>query len=105
MPAQASCTTEEKVPVSVSYVTAAGNPAQVQGATAFVPSGDATFERTGDHEGYLVSGSAPGDTIFVVEADADLGDGIVLVSDIITLSVGGAMASAVGITLGAPVPK
>lgn len=104
MPAQASCTTEEKVPVSVSYVTAAGNPAQVQGATAFVPSGDATFERTGDHEGYLVSGG-PGDTIFVVEADADLGDGVVLVSDIITLSVSGAMASAMGITLGAPVPK
>ena len=106
MPSTGTCTTDEKLPISLTYTTAAGRPANVQGQTEFtITSGDGTFERTGAHTGFLVSGDLPGDTVFVHAADADLGEGVVPIADTATLTVTGAQAAAVGVSLGAPVPK
>jgi len=105
MPFTAACTDEQKVPITVSYTTSAGRPASVEGDTSFeVTSGDGTFERTGAHSGFLVSGLA-GDTVFSISADADLGAGVVILSESGTLTVTSAQAATVGVSLGAPVPK
>jgi hypothetical protein len=105
MPFSAACSDEQKIPVSVTYTTASGNPAAVDGDTVVdVVSGDGTFERTGAHSGFLVSGLA-GDTVYSVSADADLGAGVVTLSDSGTLTVTSAQAASIGVTLGAPVPK
>jgi hypothetical protein len=53
----------------------------------------------------LISSDDPGDTDFLVKADADLGEGVVEISDIIRLSVSGAQAANLGISLGEPTPK
>lgn len=106
MPSNGFCTNEEKLPVTFSYATAAGRPAQVQGdTTVTVTSGDGTFERTGAHSGFLVSGDNAGDTVYAHDADADLGEGVVSINDVMTLTVSGAQAAAVGVAFGAPVPK
>lgn len=106
MPATGTCDTDQKLPVSWNYTSTSGRPANVQGDTVVtVTSGDGTFERTGAHSGFLVSGDNPGDTTYVHAADADLGEGVVPISDLITLTVTGAQAAAVGVSLGAPVPK
>lgn len=106
MPAQGTCTNEQKIPVSFAYTSTSGRPAPVDGGTSVtVVSGDGSYEAVDAHSGFLVSGDLPGDTVFAHEADADLGAGVVPVSDVITLSVTGAQAAAVGVVLGSPVPK
>lgn len=102
----ASCTNEEKVPATVSYVTPRGLPAVVDGDTLVeVISGDGSFEKTGAHTFFLISGAAPGDTVYAISADADLGAGIQTITDAITLTVTNAQAAAFGVSFGTPEPK
>lgn len=113
MPAESACTNAEKVRGSVSYVDSRGRPATVDGATEVnVISGDATvarFDSAGDplgaHEFYLVSGDAPGDSVFEVAADADLGAGIERITDIVTLHVTSEKAASFGFSFGTPEKK
>lgn len=106
MPFTAACTTDEKVPCTFAYVSTSGRPAAVDGQSEVaVTSGDGTFERTGAHTGFFVSGDLAGDTVFSVSADADLGAGVVTISDSGTLTATTAAAASIGVTLGAPVPK
>ena len=101
-----SCSNEEKIKVSVVPVTSAGNPAALDGPiNVTVQSGDGTVEIVSDVSFFVVSGSTLGDSVFLVEADADLGDGVVTISDLITLSVEGALAVNLGLVAEAPVPK
>ena len=103
---QATCTNEEKVRAHVSYVTSTGAPAVVDGATHVeVQSGDGTFERLGPHEFYLVSGFVPDDTLYVISADVDLGEGVETLTDAITLTVTNARAAAFGVSFGLPERK
>lgn len=102
----ASCSNEEKVLAAVSYTTSRGLPAIVDGPTLVeVLSGDGTVEPVDAHRFYLVSGAVPGDTVYAISADADLGDGIQTITDAITLTVSNAQAAAFGVTFGVPVPK
>lgn len=108
MPATAACSNEEKVPVTAAPVTSTGRPAQIDGAlSVVVASGDGTVEQ--DPATPLsfnaVSGDAPGDTVYTVSADADLGAGVVTLSDTFTLTVSGANAASFGLSAGAAVPK
>lgn len=106
MPAQGACDNLSKIPFTVSYTNMQGGPAVVDGDTQVtIQSGDGSFERTGAHQGFFRSGDVPGDTIFLLEADADLGAGAQVISDIVTLSVTSAQAANFSISLGAPVPK
>lgn len=108
MPLAIACTSEEQIPITASPVTASGKPAPVDGALVVtVQSGTGTF--TQDAAAPLVfkavSGDDPGDTVYLVEADADLGAGVTTISDLVTLTVTSASAVSFGLTAGAAEPK
>lgn len=107
MPLELSITNEQKIPVTLTPVTATGKPAILDGSPAWtVISGNSTVVVGADGlSAELVSADAPGDTTILVAADADLGAGVVEVSDTITLHVIGALAANLGLTAGPAVPK
>ena len=100
-------TNEQKVNVQLHPVTGAGNPAPVDGAPVWsVVSGNSTVTPATDGmTADLISSDDPGDTIFMVSADADLGSGVVTISDTITLHVNHALAASLGLTASDPVNK
>ncbi len=101
-----TCTNEQKVPVTVNPVTATGNPVGLDGpVTVSVQSGAGAVEMIDDKSFYVVSSADPGDTVYLVAGDADLGEGVETVSDLITLHVEGAKAQSLGLVAGVPVPK
>lgn len=99
------CTNEQKIKVTVTPVTAAGSFAPLDGPISVsVQSGSGTFEMVDEKSFWIISGD-PGDTPFLVSGDADVGEGIETISDIVMLHVEGAKASSLGITAEAPVIK
>ncbi len=100
-------TNEQQVVVTLHPVTEAGHPAPVDGAPVWsVVTGDSTVTPASDGlSATLVSADDPGDTDFIVHADADLGGGITDISDIVRLHVAGAQAANLGLTAGDPTPK
>lgn len=106
MPLAIQSTNTEKVPVTATPVTHSGAPAQVDGDLRFtITAGDATVEATiGSMSFFCVSGM-PGTSTILVEADADLGEGVRLIQDVITYTVVGEEAEAFGFVAEAPVPK
>lgn len=99
-------TNEQKVKVTATPVTATGKPAPVDGAVVFtVQAGDCTVNELDDFSAEIVSGDNPGDSVILVSADADLGDGVETVADTVTVHVEGARAASLGLTVGAPEPK
>lgn len=108
MPSEATITNEQKIPVTISPLSEAGKPAKLDGALEWsVISGSGTVADVAADglSATLVSGDDPGDTDFLIKGDADLGAGIVEVSDTIRLHVEGAQAKNLGITFGTPVAK
>jgi hypothetical protein len=106
MPSTVTLSTEEKVLVTVQPLTEAGNPAPVDGAATFtVTSGTCTIEGVDTLSAYVVSGSAPGDSLVTMACDADLGAGVVPVSDTLTVHVTSATAASLAVTLDEPVLK
>jgi hypothetical protein len=101
---QITSTNEEKVPVMLDPKTAAGNPAQVQNVTFVVTEGDATVVAVDDVNFEVVSGTG-GLSKITVTADADLGEGVVELTDTIEYFVTAAQASSLGFNAGAPVLK
>lgn len=100
-------TNEEKVQVTLTPTTAAGNPATLDGVpTWIVTEGDATLEVAEDGlSAFLVSGAADTNSKVEVTADADLGEGVVTLTDTIDLAVVAATASVLGATVATPVLK
>lgn len=100
-------TNEEKVEVVLAPTTAAGNPANLDGTPEWtVTDGDATLEVAADGlSAFLVSGNPNTNSKISVTADADLGEGIVSIEDVVDLAVVAASASALGIVVGTPVLK
>lgn len=107
MPLDLTCTNEEKIQVTLAPVTSTGKPAKLDGAPTWtVIDGNSTLDVAADGlSAFLVSADDPGDSNFLVKADADLGSGVTEVSDTIRLSVAGAQAKSLGLTAAAPVPK
>lgn len=99
-------TSEEKILVTLNPVTAAGNPAQVDGTPSWVVvSGDATIEPSTDGLScYLISGTV-GNSVITVTADADLGEGVREITDTIDYAVVSAEASSLGLSVGTAEPK
>ena len=97
-------TSEQKVLVTLAPTTAAGNPATLDGAPSWtVTEGDATLEPTDDGMScYLISGEADVNSKIEVTADADLGEGVQNITDVIDLAVVSAQASGLGLTVGTP---
>lgn len=100
-------TNEQQVKVTLNPVTATGKPAKVDGVPTWeVITGNSTVTPADDGmSADLISADDPGDTDFLVKADADLGEGVVEISDVIRLSVAGAQAANLGLTAGEPTPK
>jgi len=95
-------TSDEKINAILAPLTAAGNPASVDGTPVWtVVSGDATLVPATDGLScYLVSGSV-GNSVITVTADADLGAGVTEITDTIDLAVVSAQASSLGLSFGA----
>ncbi len=101
-------TNEQKVQVTLQPVTEAGNPATLDGAPvwAVAAGGDATLEVAEDGlSAFLVSGAAGVNSTITVTADANLGEGVVTLTDTITLAVVAAEASALGLVAGEAILK
>jgi len=107
MPLELKITNEQKIPVTLKPVTDTGKPATLDGKPAWtVISGNSQVVTSEDGlSAELISSDELGDTEIVVKADADLGEGVEEISDIIKLSVVGATAKNLGLAAGAPVPK
>ena len=104
---EVSITNEEQVRVTLAPVTSTGKPASLDGTPTWeVVTGESTVQPDADGKSaQLVSSDNPGDTDFLVKADADLGEGVTEISDIIRLTVAGAQAANLGLTAEAPTPK
>ena len=98
---------EQKIPVTINPLSPSGKPAKLDGAPTWtVQSGESTINVvSGGLSAELVSSDNPGDTMILVSADADLGAGVVEISDVIKLSVQGVLAANLGLIAGPPVPK
>ena len=106
MPLELSCTNEEKILITVNPVTAAGKSIPLDGAIMVsITSGDGEVESVDDNSFFVVSGDELAPSTFLVEGDADLGEGVVTISDVIVLNVFGAMAKNLGLVAGAPIVK
>jgi hypothetical protein len=96
-------TNEEKRLVIAHPMTAAGNPAQIDGTVQFsVTSGTCTIAPVDDTSAYVVSGDAPGDSTVEMACDADLGAGVVPVLDTMVVHVVSASAASLDVTVGEP---
>lgn len=104
---EVTITNEQKVNVTLVPRTAGGHPAPIDGVPAWaVNSGDGTVVPAEDGlSADLISSDAPGDTVYGVSADADLGQGVTTITGEITVHVVQAEASDLGVTVGAPQPK
>jgi len=107
MPVAVKITNEQKVNVTLSPKTDTGKPAKLDGAPVWsVVSGDSTVVPAADGmSADLISSDTPGDTTFLIDADADLGEGKEDLQETITLTVAGANAKNLGVTVGTPVAK
>lgn len=106
-----SITTEQKVNVKIVPVTSTGKPAKLDGKPTWTklspqdPDGATLVVAADGLSAFLVSSDVIGDTVFQVDADADLGAGVETISAQITLSVVDAQASSLGLTADSPIPK
>lgn len=102
-----SITSEQKINVRLNPKTAAGNPAAIDGAAQFtVESGNASVVVDPDGLGAtLISPDFADVSVIRVEADADLGEGVVPISDLINLSVSSPLAASLGLSAGTPENK
>lgn len=93
---------EQKIKVALSPTTPGGKPAILDGKPEWqIVNGTGTMQVADDGlSAYLISSDIPGDTVYSVSADADLGDGIQLIADSIVLKVAGARAASLGLTVG-----
>lgn len=99
-------TNEQKIAIGVNPVTATGKPAKLDGEVQFeVQSGDVTIERIDANNAFIVSGDLPGDSVVSVSADVDLGEGREIITDIVKITVEGARAASLGLTIGEPIAK
>jgi hypothetical protein len=105
MPLNTACSSDEKVPITAEPKSSSRRPALIDGPLRLeVLSGDGTFTQDPGEplRFYVVSGDLPGETQYLVEADADLGEGMVLIQDVVILNVTSATAENLGFVSGPP---
>jgi hypothetical protein len=102
-------TTEEKVPITLAPKTSTGKDAELDGKPTWeVVSGNATIEEDPAGDGlsvFVVSEDTAGTTVIKVSADADLGEGVRTIEEIINYTYSNPEAAALGVVAGTPVPK
>jgi hypothetical protein len=108
MPLSLTLDTTQKQHVVLHPVTATGAAAAVETVAWSVVSGAGTVVADADGLGafLLSTDTVDGvDTVFMVDADADLGPGVTSIQDTITVTTVNAQAVALGLTADAAVPK
>ena len=98
----------EKVPVSVTPVTAAGNPAKVDGNPVWYSSDESVLTVEADATGlkaYVISTGKLGTAQVNVKADADIGDGVKEIVGTLDVEVQASEAVSLGVNAGAAEPK
>lgn len=107
MPGEKRITNEQKINAVLNITTEGGKPAEVDGKPKWsVVSGAGGLVVSDDGKSAdLISTDIPGETTYLVEADADLGAGVEPISDTIKIITEGAKAKNLGLTLGEPVNK
>jgi hypothetical protein len=97
-------TDEQEIDVILQPKTLAGNDAQVDGEIRWTQtSGDATITTADGGKKATISAGTPGQVnTFEVEADADLGEGEVKITETIVVTVGLASAAGFGAEFGEP---
>jgi hypothetical protein len=96
-------TNEQKALITATPMTAAGNPAVIDGSVTFsMVSGTCTLAQVDDTSAYVVSGDTAGDSTVSMVCDADLGSGVVNVSDTMVVHVTSASAASLTVTVGEP---
>lgn len=97
-------TNEQQVTVTINPKTPKGKPVTLDGAPTWaVTAGSCTIAPSADGLSCLiVSGDDAGDSEITVSADADLGAGVVTVSDALRVTVVGAQAESLGLIVGKP---
>jgi hypothetical protein len=102
-------TTEHKVQgITFAPVTLAGRPATIEegSLSVTVQSGNGSVgPSAGDTIPDLLTGDDADTTVFLVTADADLGEGVSEISDTITVIAEGALAANLGLGGGSIVAK
>ena len=103
MPAEVTLNSEQRVKATIAPRTSKGKPSAVQAGTlvASVDNASATIEMIDDSSFWVNGTEEDGDAIVTVEADADLGEGVVTIRDTITVHVADAPATNLGLGLGA----
>lgn len=104
MPLNLALTTEQKISVTLTPTTAAGNPATLDGAPVWaVTEGDATVEVSEDGLTATIISGEVGISTITVTADADLDEGEVReIGDVIALNVVAPEAAGLGLSAGEP---
>jgi hypothetical protein len=102
VPIEVSLSNEEKVRLTVTPMTPGGQPATIDGPAQWSVTGTCTLEAIDDVSTWVVSGADIGDSVVTVQADADLGAGIVHIADTATVHVENPMASSLGLAAGEP---
>lgn len=100
-------TNEQQVGVSLAPRTDAGRPAKLDGSPTWTTLSGSSQVKVADDglSALLVSSDDPGDTEIMIKADADLGEGVEEISEVLKLRVLGATAKNLGITVGTPEAK
>lgn len=100
-------TNEQKVTVTLKPVTTTGKPAKLDGPPTWTnKDGDSVVNPSQDGlSAEIVSSDTLGTTTILLEADADLGEGVETITEEIQVTVTGAKASSFGLVVGTPEPK
>ncbi len=100
-------TNEQQVKVTLAPKTPKGKPVALDGAPEWkVTAGSCTLDVATDGlSATIISGDDAGDSEVTISADADLGAGVVTISDAIRVTVNGAQAQSLGLTAEAPTTK
>jgi len=98
---------EQKRTATINPQTSKGKPVAIDGLPKWsVVSGDVTLITSGDGKSCeIISPDEPGQSQVLVEADADLGEGVVTISEVIEVTIDGALASNLGVSVSEPVDK
>lgn len=113
---EVTCTSVEKFRVQVVPVTASGKPSKIQsgslvvtpvadGSTGVSPVATIESDDTFSVQADIADGSASAVQLFTVEGDADLGAGVVTISDTVTLNVASEQAVNLGLAALGAVPR
>jgi hypothetical protein len=108
MAKETSCNYTQKVPADIQpIITATGEAVDIEAGTLKLEilSGDGAFNVIDDKHIELISGNDVGDTSYKMTGDADLGEGVQLIEEILILHVVHPTADAFGVSFGTPVPK